>query len=85
MLTLTVTAKGQVTFKRELLEHLGVAPGDKIEVGKLQDGRITITAAKSRGKIKDAFGILEKKNSKNIILSINEIDELTQAGWAGKR
>ena len=30
MSTLTVTAKGQVTLRRDLLEHLGVQPGEKI-------------------------------------------------------
>ncbi|MDS1140537.1 AbrB/MazE/SpoVT family DNA-binding domain-containing protein [Pusillimonas sp. SM2304] len=85
MLTLTVTAKGQVTFKRELLKHLGVMPGDKLEIDKLPDGRISIKAAKSGGKIRNAFGILADKNTKNITLSIEEIDALTQDAWAGKK
>ncbi len=85
MLTLTVTAKGQVTFKQELLKHLGVTPGDKLEIDKLPDGRITIKAAKSGGKIGDAFGILAAKNPKNITLSIDEIEELTRDAWAGNK
>jgi antitoxin PrlF len=32
MATLTVTAKGQVTLGKELLEHLRVRPGEKITV-----------------------------------------------------
>jgi bifunctional DNA-binding transcriptional regulator/antitoxin component of YhaV-PrlF toxin-antitoxin module len=40
MSTLTVTAKGQVTLRKDLLEHLGVRPGEKIAVDKLPDGRI---------------------------------------------
>ena len=28
MTTLTITAKGQVTLKQELLKHLGVSPGE---------------------------------------------------------
>lgn len=85
MLTLTVTAKGQVTFKQELLKHLGVMPGDKLELDKLPDGRISIKAAKSGRKISDAFGILAEKNTKNISLSIEEIDALTRNAWAGKK
>lgn len=85
MLTLTITAKGQVTFKRELLKHLGVTPGEKIEISKLPDGRITIKAAKSGRKIGNAFGILAEKNTKNITLSIDEIGDLTRAGWASKK
>ena len=29
MATLTVTAKGQITLKQELLRHLNVAPGQR--------------------------------------------------------
>jgi bifunctional DNA-binding transcriptional regulator/antitoxin component of YhaV-PrlF toxin-antitoxin module len=32
MATLTVTARGQVTFKKEVLQHLGIKPGEKIEI-----------------------------------------------------
>jgi len=47
MKALTVTAKGQVTLRKDLLEHLGVQPGDKIAVDKLPGGRIEI---KPRGR-----------------------------------
>ena len=29
MSTLTVTAKGQVTLRKDILKHLGVQPGEK--------------------------------------------------------
>ena len=45
MSTLTVTAKGQVTLRKDLLDHLGVHPGEKITVDKLPDGRIEVKAA----------------------------------------
>ena len=32
MVDLTVTAKGQVTLRKDVLNHLGVRPGDKITV-----------------------------------------------------
>jgi len=35
MSTLTVTAKGQVTLRKDLLKHLGVNPGEKITVDKI--------------------------------------------------
>ena len=44
MSTLTVTAKGQITLKQELLRHLNVVPGQKVEVEKLPDGRIVVGA-----------------------------------------
>ena len=46
MSTLTVTAKGQVTLRKDLLQHLGVRPGEKIVADKLHDGRIEVRAAK---------------------------------------
>jgi len=39
---LTVTAKGQVTLKRDVLRHLDVQPGGKISVVKLPDGRARV-------------------------------------------
>jgi AbrB family looped-hinge helix DNA binding protein len=83
MSTLTVTAKGQVTLRKDLLKHLGVSPGEKITVDKLPDGRIEVKAARSRGKISDAFGFLKRKNGPS--LSIGEMNEIAARGWAGKR
>ncbi len=42
MTTLTVTTKGQVTLKKEVLSHMGVKPGDKIEVEICAGGRTTL-------------------------------------------
>jgi bifunctional DNA-binding transcriptional regulator/antitoxin component of YhaV-PrlF toxin-antitoxin module len=30
----TVTAKGQITLRKELLQHLGVHPGEKISIAR---------------------------------------------------
>ena len=30
MATLTVTARGQITFRKEILKHLGIEPGGRI-------------------------------------------------------
>ena len=50
MNALTVTAKGQVTLRKDLLKHLGVQPGEKIAVDRLPDGRIEMKAARPAGK-----------------------------------
>ncbi|HWA23049.1 MAG TPA: AbrB/MazE/SpoVT family DNA-binding domain-containing protein, partial [Caulobacterales bacterium] len=81
MTTLTVTAKGQVTLRKDVLEHLGVAPGDQISVEKLPDGRVEVRAQKS-GQISAVFGML--KNKTKIKLSIEQINEAARQGWAGK-
>ncbi len=39
MTTLTVTARGQVTFRKKVLQHLGIKPGEKVALELLPDGR----------------------------------------------
>lgn len=82
MSTLTVTAKGQVTFKKDLLEHLGVGPGQKISVEKLPDGRLNVRAA-PKGEISDVFDYFE--NTEDIHLTIEEMNKVIADAWAGKR
>jgi bifunctional DNA-binding transcriptional regulator/antitoxin component of YhaV-PrlF toxin-antitoxin module len=81
MATLTVTQRGQVTFRKQVMEHLGVKPGDKIEIDLLPNGRGMIRAARPTGKIQDFFGILAGKTKK--VATIEEINEAAAAGWAG--
>lgn len=83
MTTLTVTAKGQVTLRKDLLEHLGVGPGDKIDIDKLPDGRIAVKAARPAGKISAVFGLLKRKGGPR--LSIEDMNRIAARGWAGKR
>jgi antitoxin PrlF len=81
MTTLKVTSKGQVTLKKELLQHLGVGPGQKVEVDALPGGRLTITAARPKGRIEDLYGILAGKTDK--VATIEEMNEAIRKGWAG--
>ena len=80
---LTITTKGQVTLRKELLKHLGVEPGQKVSVEKLPDGRIEVRAAQPTGKISDAFNCL--KTDKGPHLSIEEMGKIAARGWAGKK
>lgn len=83
MATLTVTERGQVTFRKEVLRHLGVKPGEKIELELLPDGRVTIHTARAKGSIEDFIGFLAGKTKK--VATIEEINEATARGWAGIR
>jgi bifunctional DNA-binding transcriptional regulator/antitoxin component of YhaV-PrlF toxin-antitoxin module len=83
MATLTVTAKGQITLKQELLRHLNVAPGQKIEVDKLPDGRLMVQPAARTGSIAAFSGSLAKKGTPR--LSIKQINKAIADGWAGIR
>ena len=80
-ITLTVTVKGQITLRKEVLEHLGVRPGDKVDVDLLQDGRLQVRA--KRGKsVTTVFGMLAKPGQPP--RSIADLNEATAAGWAGE-
>ncbi len=82
MASLTVTARGQVTFRKEVLHHLGIQPGDKIEVDLLPGGRASLQATRPpRGW--DAFsGLLAGKTSK--VATLEELTEAAEKGWAGE-
>jgi bifunctional DNA-binding transcriptional regulator/antitoxin component of YhaV-PrlF toxin-antitoxin module len=81
--TLRVTAKGQVTLRRELLRHLGIAPGDRVAVDLLPDGRAELRAAKPAGSIGKFIGSLQRPGVR--VLSIDDISDAAAEGWAGKR
>ena len=82
MSTLTVTAKGQVTLRKALLRHLGVQPGQNVEVAMLPGGKIEVRAERAAGKISDVFNLLKRSDGPS--LSIDEINEIAAEGWAGK-
>jgi bifunctional DNA-binding transcriptional regulator/antitoxin component of YhaV-PrlF toxin-antitoxin module len=83
MATLTVTARGQVTFKKDVLQHLGIKPGEKIEIDLLPDGRGMLKAAQPTGSIKSFVGLLAGRSKK--IASIDEINSATASGWSSKK
>jgi len=81
--TLTVTSKGQVTLRKELLRHLRVSPGEKVEIDLLPNGRAELRAAKKTGSIEAFFGSLYKAGTKT--LTLQEIKEAIEKDWAGER
>jgi bifunctional DNA-binding transcriptional regulator/antitoxin component of YhaV-PrlF toxin-antitoxin module len=81
MSTLTITAKGQVTLKKDLLAHLGVAPGDRVSVEKLPDGSIGVRAQRPTGRLSDLFGRLDAGGKH---LTIEEMNSIVEKGWAGE-
>ncbi len=83
MTTLTITAKGQITLKQELLRHLNAVPGQKIEAEKLPDGRLVLQPASRTGTIADFSGCLAKPGTPR--LTIAQIKKITEDAWAGKR
>jgi len=82
MTSLAVTAKGQVTFKRDLLQHLGIQPGQRLDFEKLPNSELRIKASQPRGSIDNFIGLLAGKTNK--VATIEEINEVIATGWAGR-
>lgn len=81
MTTLNVTSKGQVTLRKELLDHLGVQPGQEIEVTELPGGRIEIRARRRDGTIEGFIGLLAGTSDK--IASLDELERAAAEAWWG--
>src|SRR5260363_102222 len=58
MTLLTVTSRGQVTFRQEVLKHLGVKPGEKIELDLLPYGRAELKSVQQKGTFRALHGFL---------------------------
>lgn len=83
MTTLTVTTRGQVTFRKEVLQHLGIKPGERIELDLLPDGSATLKAARASGSMDGFIGLLAGRTAK--VATIEEINEGAAAGWVGRK
>ncbi len=82
MTTLTVTTRGQVTFRKEVLQHLGIKPGEKIELDLLPDGRGVLRAARQTGTIAGFVGLLAGRTKK--VATLEEINATIAQAWADK-
>ncbi len=80
---LTVTAKGQVTLKKEILHHLGLAPGDRVVLELLPGGCCKLQAARAEGSINSFIGMLAGRGKH--MATLDEINAATADGWAGKQ
>lgn len=82
MAMLTITARGQVTFRKDVLQHLGIRPGEQIELNLLPNGRAELIAARPKGSFRNLHGFLKGKTNGRI-LTIEEINEaIADAGAA---
>lgn len=80
---LTLTAKGQITIRKRLLEGLGARPGDKLHVQVRPDGGLVIPPVRRKTRSwDDIVGILKPPGTPH--LSIEEMNEVIAAGWAGE-
>ena len=57
----TLTSKGQITIPKEIRDHLGLKPGDRIDFAKDRSGRVSLRPINTdfrslRGIIKSPLG-----------------------------
>jgi len=83
MTSVTVTMKGQVTLKRDLLVHLGIKPGERIDFDKMPGGELRVKAARPAGTIENFIGRHAGKVKKP--MTIEEMNELGATGWASDK
>ncbi len=55
---ISITAQGQVTFRRALRQHMGIKPGQKIDVALLPNGRIELRPITDSPRINKVRGAL---------------------------
>jgi hypothetical protein len=83
-----MAAKGrrdyQVTLKRDLLQHLGIRPGEQVDLEKLPGGELRVRAARPSGTIDGFLHSLDGKVKCRKPMSIEDINRIAAAGWAGK-
>jgi hypothetical protein len=77
-LQLTITAKGQVTLRQAVLEHLGIKPGHKVGVALLPDGRVELRAAGAAPSVTKVRGALHRNRKRPV--SIEEMQEAIKRG-----
>jgi bifunctional DNA-binding transcriptional regulator/antitoxin component of YhaV-PrlF toxin-antitoxin module len=77
-LELTITAKGQVTLRQAVLDHMNIKVGQKVGVSLLPDGRVELSPATANPDIGSLRGILRKPGQRRI--SIEEMQAAIEAG-----
>ena len=80
MTALTITSKGQLTLRRELLQYMGIAPGQQVEIHKQAHGVLTLQAKAPEGL--EAFAGCLPPPPKT--LSVDEMNAIIASGWAGQ-
>jgi bifunctional DNA-binding transcriptional regulator/antitoxin component of YhaV-PrlF toxin-antitoxin module len=78
---LKVSRKGQLTLRKELLQHLGISPGQRLDVQVLPGGRLELQAERPRGTLADFVGRLANRSKHTA--SLEELNAAALAGWAG--
>ena len=76
-----MTRKGQLTLRKELLAHLGIQPGQRVDREALPGGRLELHAEHATGTIRGFIGLLADHSSHRA--SLDELNRAAAAGSAG--
>ncbi len=71
-----------MTFRKDVFQHLGIKPDEKIELDLLPDGRDVLKAARSAETIADFVGLLAGRTQK--LATIEEINEAIAQGQSAR-
>jgi bifunctional DNA-binding transcriptional regulator/antitoxin component of YhaV-PrlF toxin-antitoxin module len=74
MAIVSTTSRGQVTLRKEILQHIGINPGEKLEIELLPGGEFRGRAVRKKGSISDFAGCLKGKTN-GVTLTIEEMNE----------
>jgi bifunctional DNA-binding transcriptional regulator/antitoxin component of YhaV-PrlF toxin-antitoxin module len=81
MTTLVVSAQGQVTFREDVLRHLGIQPGEKIELDLLPNSQVRLKGPRRKKSWDELRGMLKGKGN-DVRLSIEDINDAIAEGAA---
>lgn len=83
MAIVSTTSRGQVTLRKEIFQHVGITPGEKLEIELLPGGEFRGRAVRKKGTIRELAGFL-KAETNGAVLTIEEInDAIAEAASAG--
>ncbi len=79
MTAATLTSKGQLTLPKDVRTALGVGPGDRVEVGRMEDGNFAVLpATKSIKSLKGLIPVPKKP------VSLADMDKAIGRGAKGE-
>lgn len=73
--TLKITSRGQATFRQEVLRHLGIGPGDRVEMELLPDGVVRLRAARPSAPVTELVGLLRGRGG----VTVRTIEQIRAA------
>ncbi len=64
----TVTTEGQVGLDQAILDHLGVQPGERLELILKPNGRVELHSISKKRSLREVYGILVRENATPVSL-----------------